>query len=287
MNIRTLLDFNGSYSHINREERNLAAILYYALFHNDNTQRFLTLIGDHDECDSGDFGIYFEYSFLRDLWRNIDKESDRHRSNELKRRVILELLEPANAEELRSKTILEFNTYFGCVPQPSDSFIQSPGKWSIIGNPRIGIEGFSQTMGDNGLFGKACRFKWAFNIKPDIVIHKSKASAVCIEAKLESREGHYPSRRAEEMIFAARGITDKITQTELQRYMMKELLGVRTEFVLLVKNPTSGSDSHTTLTWREAFRCLDTSGFHPFLLEWIDSHAEPRHEVSDSGEDSP
>ena len=226
MNIRSLLDFDRNYSQINREERNLAAILYYALFHNNNTQRFLALISDPTECDGSDFGIYFEYSFLRDLWHNIDKEYDRERGNNLKRQVIIQFLAPENADDLRSKTTLEFNTYFGCVPKPSDSFIQSPGKWSIIGNPRIGIEGFSQTISDNGLFEKVCRFKWAFNIKPDIVIHKSKASAVCIEAKLESREGHYPYRSAEQMIFTARGITDRITQTELQRYMMEQLLGV-------------------------------------------------------------
>ena len=274
-NIRALLEFNRNYSHINREERNLAAILYYALFHNDNTQRFLTLIGDHDECDSGGFGMYFEYSFLRDLWRNIDKECDRDRSNELKRQAILELLKPANADELRAKSTLEFNKYFGCVPRSSATFIQSPSKWSIMGNPRAGVDGLRETIRDDNLFEKACRFKWAFNIKPDIVIHKSRDSAVCIEAKLESGEGGYPSRPSEKQVFAK---LRKITQTELQRYMMKELLGVRTKFILLVKKPTRGSDSDETLTWREVFRCLDTSGFHPFLLEWIGSYSEPRHE---------
>ena len=278
MNIRTLLDFNGNYSHINREERNLAAILYYALFHNNNTQRLLSLIGDRSSCEGSDFGIYFEYSFLRDLWRNIDYEHDRASANDAKKQAIIRLLAPANADELRSKTTLEFNTYFGCVPKPSDSFIQSPGKWSIVGNPRIGIEGFSQTIGDNGLFERVCRFKWAFNIKPDIVIHKSKASAVCIEAKLESGEGHYPYKPAEQMIFTARGITDRTTQTELQRYMMEQLLGVETRFIFLVKDSNSRSGSHRTITWREVFNSLDTSGFHPFLLEWIDSYSEPRHE---------
>jgi len=278
MNIRSLLDFDRNYSQINREERNLAALLYYALFQNNNTQRFLSLIGCPGECDGADFGIYFEYSFLRDLWHNIDKEYDRDRGNELKRRAILKLLEPANADDLRSNSTLEFNKYFGCVPRPSAKFIQSPSKWSIMGNPREGVKGFSQTIDDNDLFEKVCKFKWAFNIKPDIVIHKSRGSAVCIEAKLESGEGHYPSRSSEEAVCARRGLCRKITQTELQRYMMVQLLGLKTEFVLLVNNPNRGSESHTTLTWRGVFNSFDTSGFHPFILEWINSYSESRQE---------
>ena len=278
MNIRTLTGFNRNYSHINREERNLAAMLYYALFHNNNTQRFLSLIGDPSSCDGSGFGIYFEYAFLRDLWRHIDREHDRDSGNDLKRQVILQLLAPAGAGEMQAKTTLEFNAYFGCVPRPSALFIQSPSKWSIIGNPREGVRGFSQTIDDNDLFEKVCKFKWAFNIKPDIVIHKSRDSAVCIEAKLESVEGHYPSRSSEREMFARRGIRRHITQTELQRYMMEQLLGVETRFVFLVKNLSSRSESHTTLSWGEVFNSIDTSGFHPFVLEWVKNYSESKQE---------
>jgi len=278
MNIRSLLDFDRNYSQINREERNLAAILYYALFHNNNTQRFLRLIGDPSSCEANEFGIYFEYSFLRDLWHNIDYGHDPASRNDVKKQAIIRLLTPANADELRSKSTLEFNKYFGCVPRPSAKSIQSPSRWSIMGNPREGVKGFSQTIDDNDLFEKACKFKWAFNIKPDIVIHKSRGSAVCIEAKLESREGHYPSSASEEEVFVRRGIHRKITQTELQTYMMEQLLGVKTRFVLLVNNPKSRSESHKTITWRQVCSSFDTSGFHPFVLEWIRSYSESRQE---------
>ncbi|HEY41730.1 MAG TPA: hypothetical protein G4O18_07715 [Dehalococcoidia bacterium] len=268
-NIRTILSFNKNYSHINREERNLAAIFYYALLHNNNAQRFLRLIGDDNPCNGNDFGIYFEYAFLRDLWHNIDKEYE----NDVKRNIILELLEPTNIAELKSTSILEFNTYFGCVPKPSNQFIQSPGNWSIIGNPKINVKGFNQTVDNNEEFEKVCKFKWSFNIKPDIVIHTSKDSAICIEAKLESGEGHYPANPNEEAVFNKRGIKERISQTSLQKYMMEDLLGIETKFVFLVNNSNVKSDSHTTITWQEVFNILDTTNFHPFTLDWISNYS--------------
>ncbi|MFC2038986.1 hypothetical protein ACFLUG_04375 [Chloroflexota bacterium] len=270
-NIRTIVNFNSNYNKINREERNLAAIFYYSLLHNDNAQRFVNLIGENASCDGNDFGIYFEYSFLRDLWHNIDKEYSHERRDDKKKDVIFRLLKPSNADDLKSKTLLEFNTYFGSVPKPSEKYIQSPGNWSIMGNPRANVEGF-QSISDDKEFEKICKFKWSFNIKPDIVIHISKEYAICIEAKLESGEGRYPSKPSEEAIFTRRGIR-KITQTQLQKYMMEELLGIETKFVFLVKNPNTNSKSHTPLTWQQVFNSLNTNNFHPFVLDCISNYS--------------
>lgn len=67
MNIREIAKNNSNYYEINREERNYAAILYGALCKEQNISQFLALLGfDYEKTD--DFGIYFEYSYLRDLW---------------------------------------------------------------------------------------------------------------------------------------------------------------------------------------------------------------------------
>ena len=55
----------------------------------------------------------------------------------------------------------------------------------------------NKNIKNNDEFEAVCKFKWAFNIKPDIVIHTSLESAVCIEAKLESDESTYPKNKKE------------------------------------------------------------------------------------------
>jgi hypothetical protein len=57
MNIRQYLDWNGSYAPINREERNLAAILYHVLLLEDNLTRFLALIRCPYVVDESEMGI--------------------------------------------------------------------------------------------------------------------------------------------------------------------------------------------------------------------------------------
>lgn len=282
LNIRSYLNFNDNYSKINREERNLAAIVYYALLHNDNVQTFLNLIGDNSTIIDDELGIYFEYSFLRDLWHNIDvKNKDNlEKQNEIKKKLILELLQPINKTELEGASVLDFNTYFGCVPNPSKIFIQSPGNWSIIGNPKTQMKGFDETIPLSNEFEKVCKFKWSFNIKPDIVIHKTRESAVCIEAKLESNEGRYPSKPSEEVVFNRRKLK-KTEQTGLQKYMMEQLLGINTKFIFLVQNDKVKSHSHMTLTWSRVFKNLNTQGFHPFVSEWISSYS-----IVEGGENS-
>jgi len=94
------------------------------------------------------------------------------------------------------------------------------------------------------------------------VIHLSKDRAICIEAKLESGEGHYPSKPSEEVIFKQRGL-EKCTQTSIQKYMMEELLGIETNFVFLVQKSNVSSDSHDVITWQKVFSNLDTANFHP------------------------
>lgn len=260
MNIRNHLDFNNGYYIINREERNLAAIFYNLLLQGDNLHRFLRTISCSYEINDKEMAIYFEYAFLRDLWCNIDKTGlDVHQRNSIKRNTILEFLKPSNSLELNKMSTFEFNRYFGAVPRPSSTDIQSPGNWSI--------RFYDKNIIDKTEFLKICQFKWCFNAKPDIVIHTSLDSAICIEAKFESIEGKYPSNDIEKEIFYKRGLP-LVGQLSIQKKIMEDLLGIQTKFIFLVQHKTT-SDTHETFSWKEIFDKLDTTSSQYFIKEWI------------------
>lgn len=256
-NIRQYLNWNSSYSAINREERNLAAILYHVLLLKDNLSHFLALIQCPFEVAESEMGIYLEYAYLRDLWFQIE-------DNETKRGLILELLKPVNVLELRQMDVSGFNRYFGAVPKPSSKHIQSPGLWSV---PR-----YNGTIADDDEFLKVCMFKWAFNAKPDIVIHTSRDEAVCIEAKLESSESQYPQAARDKRIFRSRSLK-YVKQTRLQKYLMEDLLGIETRFVLLVQKVGEGQTpgTHEPLLWADVFADLDVKDVPEFMQEMINA----------------
>jgi hypothetical protein len=255
MNFRDILQFNAPYYTINREERNLAAIFYHTLLIKDNLKTFITKLEIDYPLIEEEMGIYFEYSFLRDLWFSIDKSD-----NLVKRKIILSLLNPANTSYLQDCSIEEFNRYFGAVPTASRDYIQSPGNWSI--------DRYNSNISDRYEFLKVCKFKWCFNAKPDIVIHTSNNHAICIEGKYESGEGEYPSKKSEKIIFRKRGLTF-VKQTEIQGKIM-DLLGIKSSFVFLVQKDMV-STSHKTLYWEEAFNLLDLSESPLFIQNWIKS----------------
>lgn len=254
--MRSLLNWREGYESICREERNLAAILYHALLLPGNLERFLRAV----QCDDLEFvhdqaGIFFEYAYLRDLWH------ERKGTPEQARGLILKLLDIPPGSALEGCSVEEFNRYFGAVPRPSSDKIQSPGNWSI-GRYAPNIE-------DPNLFLAVCRFKWAFNAKPDIVIHTSRDAAVCIEAKYASVEGRYPTKAAEIAEFQRRGL-DRVGQTELQTYILEELLGIQTRFLFLVQNEGARSETHCTVTWKDVFGALDLQGTPAFVHRWLD-----------------
>lgn len=91
---------------------------------------------------------------------------------------------------------------------------------------------------DNEAFRRTCVFKWAFNIKPDLAIHGSHNSVLCIEAKWSSGEGAYPSSSPEKDEFACRGL-DPVSQTEVQHFLGTDVLGFDATFAYLVKTGTA------------------------------------------------
>ncbi len=253
MSIRHHLNYKDGYYKINREERNLAAIFYHTLLLGDNLKLFLDEIGCKFPIVEKEMGIYFEYAYIRDLW------STNTPTNEIKRKLILDLLQPNNRQELEKLSVLDFNTYFGANRTLSTEYIASPGNWSI--------RYFHKTITDNVEFLKVCKFKWCFNAKPDIVIHTSHDTAVCIEAKFESGEGKYPSTDIEKEIFKNRGI-ELVGQLSIQKKTMEELLGIQTEYIFLVQRK-SINETHKAWTWKEAFAKLDTTNCPYFIKEWL------------------
>lgn len=256
MNFRDIAKIDPNYCEINREERNYTAILFTVLCKVENTIKFLNRCGFNVHTLGPDFGIYFEYSFLRDLWFQIS-------DNETKKAIIRNLLPIKDIDVILNKPIVDINRIFGTSGKPSTEYIESPSNWAITK--------YSDNFDDED-FIKVCMFKWSFNIKPDIVIHIDKNTALCIEAKYESGEGQYPSSQKDQIIFTERKI-NRVGQTKLQKYMMEELLGIKTKFMFLVSKSTN-SASHEIINWRETFEILDTSGLPPFAKQMIQKISE-------------
>ena len=251
MNIRDIAGIDARYYEINREERNYAAILFASLCKPGNVERFLNLCGIERPIGD-DFGIYFEYAYLRDLWYQIKEEG-------VKKEIIRGHLAVDGIDEILARPTVEINTGFGVAGTPSDRYVQFPGTWSI--------KKYHTHFPDNDDFLAVCKFKWSFNIKPDIVIQINGDAAVCIEAKYESGQGYYPATEAERKIFRDRGL-GFVGQTDLQQYMMEGLLGIQSEFIFLVYRKET-SDTHRILTWREVFDTLDTGDMPHFACEMV------------------
>lgn len=251
MNIRQITGFNPRYAEINREERNYAALFYHALLTNESLEYFLKKCRVKN-IPGDDFGIYFEYSMLRDLWYKIDSEN-------VKKEIIGKKLAISNINEILSKLIVEMGKYFGVKGEPSKHGIQYPGHWAIVK--------YNETIPNNRDFYNISKFKWSFNIKPDIVIHLSKDRAICIEAKYESGKGQYPSQEKDKSIFDARKLPH-VGQMELQKYMMEDLLGITTDFVFLIFKKTV-SESHQVVTWAETFEGMKLDNLPQFARDML------------------
>lgn len=248
MSVRQIAQPAPNYSEINREERNYAAIFFAALCKPGNPERFLTFCGFDGKIEP-DFGIYFEYAYLRDLWK-IQAEA-------VKKEIIRKKLQVKGIGEILDCPLMEINKMFGVSGEASSDFLEFPGKWAIVK--------YNNNFPDNEDFLNICRFKWSFNIKPDIVIHLDRDHAICIEAKYESGEGSYPASNLEKDIFTRRGIK-YVGQMELQKYMMEELLGIKTDFMFLVFKKEK-SETHRVVSWSEAFKSIDMQEMPKFAID--------------------
>lgn len=246
----------GAFWTFNREERNAVAVLFGLLTRPGNLEVFCSRFGWEPD-DLGDAEVAVEWTFLRDLWNHHSRTA----GPEVLRSAILGALAPANSALLRECSVLEFNTFFGAVPRPSATAVQSPSNWSV--------RRFDATIDDDAEFVATCRFKWAFNIKPDLVVQTPGGRVLCIEAKWDSGEGSYPASEAEKAIFNRRGIP-YVSQTEVQRYLVDEVLGFDGEFVFLARSHIDTAAGRA-ITWAEALEGLDRSGAPAFVNDWCDT----------------
>jgi hypothetical protein len=243
----------GPFWTFNREERNAVAVLFGLLTRPGNLKVFCSQFGWEPD-DLADAEVAVEWTFLRDLWNHHNRRVE----PAVLRSAILATLQPANAAVLARCSTLEFNAHFGAVPRPSATYVQSPSNWSV--------RRFDETIVDDDEFVATCRFKWAFNVKPDLVVQTPSGRVLCIEAKWDSGEGSYPASEPEKAIFARRQIP-YVSQTEVQRYLVDDVLGFDGEFVFLARSRVDTAAGRA-LTWAEALDGLDRTGAPTFVDDW-------------------
>lgn len=256
-----------------REERFFCSILAHLLMQEGpNLQSFLELVREKTgarplakAADIRHAEIYLEFSFLRDHWHSLGRDND------AKRRLITTSL--IRVPELQQfdvgefpQGISDFNAFFiGSRGHKIKQDISFPAQWSVatlakrFGHRPEQFRGF-------------CKFKWSFNIKPDIVVLVPGSKPLCIEAKLESTEGQYPTNSSERKIFdEIFGIEEgRVGQLKLQQFMFEKLLEDPCDSLFLSRNPGPGAH----VTWHEVFERLDVNASIPFVRSLIE---ENRH----------
>lgn len=193
------------------------------------------------------------------------------RENDTKRLRVFKLLSGVPAlSHLRSEqfpdSVPEFNAYFMWERGARIlNDIVYPGQWSVAAlRDRFGEA--------PEVFRDMCRFKWAFNIKPDLVVLVPDAHPLCIEAKLESKESWYPSASKECAIFddVFGWRQGRVGQLGLQRFMFKHILG--DPCIPVVVGRTSGfanPSEHSFISWHDTFNALDLDSSHPYVEKLI------------------
>lgn len=265
-----------------REERNLAALLYHLLLQDGGIERFMDMeaISASMPDDPKQIRVYFEYAHVRDLWAQAGLNTSPDVANDLYRKTIIELLQPPPTlkEHLRidgRDGVKRFNDFFGASPQASEKSIQMPARWGKWLGSKKWLEKYGAGLAADDLerwlaFAKrATVLKWAFNAKPDIVIHTSPITAICIEAKLESKEALYSAVLFDGEPFA-------MEQTEVQRFILEQLLGYETQFVFLSGDrPVPGDGSKRTKRretphWQGVFGVEQATAVKRTNYNWTD-----------------
>lgn len=244
LNLRDTIkrETNASVDHyveIVREERFFCSILLHDLLSSE--QRMKNFL---EKCEvpenflepSNKFLAYIEYAMARDLWSRLDNKS--------KMMFICDWIDlPQDLVKLditKEDNIVKFNREL-VKDNPAKRQINSPCKWSIEKINNL-FKGKKQNI------ELACKLKWAFNIKPDIVVECGKDYVVCVEAKMESRESRYPTTKKDKEILGL----FSMTQIEVQKFLMQDLLGFKQAkhvfLVPILKCATSGK-----ITWDVAF----------------------------------
>jgi hypothetical protein len=259
---------NLPYHKLCREERAYAAVLYALLCRQGNLENFIGMCGVENVAGDVAPAPYFEFAYLRDWW---------HKSDPVSRRewLLLRLPETLRAEVesalLRTPdNYLEVNRCLGVAGPISKRELQMPGRWSVAKLARHSDDDFR----------RLCWLKWAFNIKPDILVDLGDGRVICVEIKVCSGPGSYPVAGSEKSLLK-RCEPRSVGQVDLQRYMLAELLGYRTTMVSLTLPTRSGeakadddcgTEPLVCLTWRKVLDGLAMDGMPANVLrmiEWV------------------
>jgi hypothetical protein len=271
-----------------REERHFCAVLAHLLMQRgENLRKLLVLISEQADSTCfpsradlnmmslDDAEVYLEYSFLRDRWSQIASNQKRSQNacNDTKRAFIFELLSrvPSLASlqtEQFSPDVARFNEKFmGPKGLKVMQDIASPALWSVQALHDLAFSLTSVGAQQKQLFRDLCKFKWAFLIKPDMVIVlPGREQRICIEAKVMSPQGHYPANGEEAKLFDRHFDSGKrrVGQIELQDFMFRVLLQWSAQHALISRSRGSmkvpDSDREIpVLSWRQVFDRLDSS----------------------------
>jgi hypothetical protein len=258
-----------------REERMFcAAVAHLLLQRGNNIRLFIELINERlpserriNSAGSDDAEVFLEFTYLRDSWNRLERDNDS------KRRAIIGLLAKVGSLSAITSDLPQeparFNEYFmGERGFRIKNDIVYPGQWSVAAL-------HERFRGDRTLFRDACKFKWSFNIKPDMVILAPYASPICVEAKLESREGLYPSNTSESLLFdnIFEPQQGRVTQFELQRFMFESLLQSPCQQVVLSRDTLATENEPLELipfvTWHDVFERLDLTASISFVEKLV------------------
>ena len=257
-----------------REERLFCAALAHLLMQKgSNLTTFLQLVNAKSPADSqlpltriDEAEVYVEFAFLRDYWHGLARDND------AKRRFIFDLF--SRVDRLRHyesdsfpSVIGEFNgTFMGSPGTRIRNDIVYPGRWSVTGL----FERFGARPDE---FRDFCRFKWSFNIKPDVVVLLPGSDPLCVEAKFESKEGRYPTSSSDCVAFDAAFGEEQghVGQIELQQFMFDKLLDARCQSVFIGRSALSEPDS-ISLSWEEVFKQLDLTSSIGYVRKLVEDN---------------
>ena len=284
-----------------REERQFSFLLAFFLMQKGNAlSRFLDLVRNHPNgsqlpvpapAQLHDAEIYVEYAYLRDRWDSFLRVDGitgavapgaRQEANLNKKAFIETLfrripsLVPL-ADMVKPDSEPEFNEYFmGKTGARITRDIASPALWSVAAlrdnfkaNPQV----FNKQV-----FLDLCKLKWSFRIKPDLVIDIPGLPPICVEAKLASGEGSYPTGKEAlifDEVFGAR--LQRVRQFQLQKFMFATLLDRPCLPVVVQKLYAASEPDYPVLIWGEVLSDLIQAGglkaSIPFVSKLVDENA--------------
>lgn len=245
-------DTIDSYGEIVREERFFCAVLFHLLLADRSMlRRFLghCKVENAEQLDLAKARVFVEYAMARDLWNKMGKrKKENEKGNSCKAQFVgkwVPGLKSKLPEDFSSEAIWDFNERIVSARASAD-YIQSPARWNITKICKL-------FEGDCKSIKAACKLKWAFNVKPDIVIELGNESVVCVEAKVESGEGKYPT--GSEDIKALESVFEKgkrWNQTTIQQFLMEEVLGFKSVYPVFLGMKLL--EEHVSVTWHDIFK---------------------------------